>query len=146
MVAAAVTAKAQKNLLLNITDPDGVSTLTYEKHVSSVNWEPTVQQQTWQGGTPDASLTDTSSPTWVANVTLVQDWDNPDSLCNFLLEHQGKSVAVTYKPDAAGEFSIQATITLVPPAIGGAVGVFNESTVQMGSTVPVPTFPAPAAP
>ncbi|RZU64606.1 hypothetical protein EV379_0909 [Microterricola gilva] len=128
-----VAPRAQKNLKLSI----GAD--TYEKHVSNVQWTPTSSTAEWRGGTPDAVFTDTTSPTWTANITLVQDFETEDSLANFLLDHAGEQVEMKYKPDADGTFEISATVTLAPPAIGGAVNAFNESTVAMGSTKPVRT-------
>lgn len=133
MAQIAVAPRVQKNLSLTI------GTDTYEKHVSSVQWAPSSSSVEWRGGTPDAVFTDSTPATWTANVTLVQDWETPDSLCNFLLDHAGEQVVAKYKPEATGDFEITATITIVPPAIGGAVGAFNESTVAMGSTKPVVT-------
>lgn len=128
-----IAFKAQKNLQFTL------GTDTYEMHVSSIDWTPASSAVQWQGGTPDASFTDSSAPTWTANVTGAQDWETPDSLANFLLEHAGEQIPAKYKPDAAGDFEISATITIVPPKIGGAVGAFPEFTVAMGSTKPVVT-------
>lgn len=127
-----------KNLLFQIGED------TYERHVSSLSWAPTTPTATWQGGTPDASFTDVGNATWAATVVGAQDFETEDSLANFLLEHAGEQVAVTYKPDVTGTFAITCQLTLAPPAIGGAVGAFPEFTVVMGSTAPEATrIPAP---
>jgi hypothetical protein len=139
MAQAPVSPQVQKNLTLL------VGTDSYEKHVSAVAWEPSIAQQEWRGGTPDAVFTDSGAPTWVANITLIQDWENPDSFFNFCLEHAGESVTAEYHPVAGGQFKITATITIVPPTIGGPVGEFVEATLAMGSTSPVPTFPVDVA-
>ena len=139
MAQAPVSPQVQKNLTLL------VGTDSYEKHVSAVAWEPSITQQEWRGGTPDAVFTDSGAPTWVANVTLIQDWENPDSFFNFCLAHAGESIVAVYTPVAGGEFNITATITIVPPTIGGPVGEFVEATLAMGSTAPVPTFPTDVA-
>ena len=138
--AVEVTGVAQKNLILSL---DGIE---YQKHVSSIDWTPGYSPAEWRGGTPDAVLTDPGSPVWTANVTAIQDWENPDSLFNFLLAHAGEQVDAKYTPVAGGAFSIDATLTLAAPTIGGAVNVFNEATIAMGSTAPVPTFPPPTIP
>ena len=134
-----VTARAQRNLRL------AIGTDTYEKHVSNIAWTAASQTVNWAGGTPDAQLSDSTPAVWAAAWNVVQDWQNEDSLCNFLLAHQGEQVEVAYMPDAEGTFEIVATITLVAPNIGGAVNQFNESTVSMASSVPVVT-PAAAVP
>lgn len=129
----AANPRMQKNLSLTI------GTDTFEDHVSSVQWVPSSSTVTWNGGTPEAVFTDQTAPTWTAQVNVVQDWETPGSLCNYLLEHAGEQVVAKYKPDATGTFEITATITLAAPTIGGAVNAFNESSVTMGSTKPVPT-------
>lgn len=120
----------QKNLVLTI------GTDSYEQHVSSVAFVPSQSSIEWKGGTPDAVFTDVSSPSWVCNVTAVQDWNTPDSLFNYLLDNEGAQATVTYKPDAAGTFGITSEITLVAPQIGGAVNAYNEATLSFGSTKP----------
>lgn len=137
MAQIPLTFRAQKNLLLDI-GPD-----TFEMHVSSIEWVPSSSPISWHGGTPDAIATDAGAETWLTNWLVAQDWENPDSLCNFLLENAGTQVEVTYKPEATGDFGITATITLVSPRIGGAVNAFNESAVSMASTKPanIPIVP-----
>lgn len=110
---------------------------SFSKHVNNVQYTPSSSLQTWQGGTPDAVFTDQTSPTWVLDLTLIQDWETVTSLCNFLLEHDGEEAEVEYKPHAAGLVSFISTVRITAPTIGGAVGTYNESTVQMGSTKPV---------
>lgn len=131
MAQITVAPKVQKNLRLKVGDDN------YEKHVSSVDWTPSSRAQTWQGGTPDASFTDSSGATWVCNITAVQDFETVDSFVNFCLEHEGEQVAVEYTRDAADAFKFTATITIVAPKIGGQVGQYNESTMAFGSTKPV---------
>ena len=65
-----------------------------------------------------------------------------------LEEHRGEQAEIQYKPDAAGDFTLYATITLkAPNQIGGAVtgqtGNRNEFTVSCKSTEPTTTAPTP---
>ncbi len=133
------TARPQKDLTLQI----GAD--SYEAHVSNVLFSNSTSTISWQGGSPDALLSDTVEGPWTAAITMVQDWQNPDSLCNFMLEHAGEVASVTYKPQQDGAFAVEAEITLVSPAIGGPVNQYNESTVTCGSSKPDVTFP-PALP
>jgi hypothetical protein len=135
MVKSKNTATAQKNLLLKIGEN------SYERHVSSVAWAPNPSTVSWQGGTPDSTRSDTVEGAWAASLTMVQDWDNPESLCNLMLKNAGAVVEIDYYPIAGGTFFIRSEITLVSPQIGGPVNAYNESTVSCGSTVPTPTFP-----
>lgn len=141
MVNQALTTRPQKDLSLLIGADN------FQRHVSNIIWTPaTPSQIEWRGGTPDALVTSSIPGSWSASLTVAQDWENPNSLCNFLLANEGEEVAVEYMPHADGAFKIAATLTLAAPAIGGPVNQFNESTVVCASTIPVPTFPAPVIP
>lgn len=133
MTSTPATASAHKNPLLAFAGTSG----TFEEHVSSVMFQNGTQIVSWR------ELSDVVDGPWTMVVAVVQDWENPDSLANYLLANAGDSIAVTYKPDADGEFSIASTVKIVAPAIGGPVNAFNESTVTMPATKPVPTFPTP---
>ncbi len=109
---------------------------SFSKHVNNVQFTPSSSLQTWQGGTPDAVFSDQTNPTYVLDLTLVQDWETANSLCNYLLEHEGETAEIEYMPHADGKVSFIADVLLVAPTIGGPVGTYNESTVQMGSTKP----------
>jgi hypothetical protein len=137
MVNRPANPRATKHISFQLGDDE------YAEHVSSAQFTPSSSSIEWRGSTPAAVFTDTSSSTWVFAVNVVQDWETPGSLANFLLAHEGEKVDVVLKPEADGEFAVTAEVTIVPPAIGGAVNAFNESTVTMGSTKPVPTFPTP---
>ena len=113
-----------------------VGTDHFSKHVNNCTYTPSSSQQEWRGGTPDAVFTDSTASTWALALTFIQDWETEQSLCNFLLEHEGESATLTYMPHADGEVSFTSTVQLVAPTIGGAVGSFNESTVTLGSTKP----------
>ena len=130
MAQIGVAPKVQKNLRLKVGDDN------YELHVSSVDWTPASTQQTWQGGTPEASFTDQSVATWTCNITAIQDFETTDSFVNLCLANAGEAVEVEYTRDAADAFKFTATITLVPPTIGGPVGQYNEATMAFGSTKP----------
>lgn len=113
-----------------------VGTDQFSKHVSNVQFTPSSSIQEWRGGTPEAVFTDSTASTWQFALTLIQDWETAASLCNFLLEHEGETAEVVYKPHADGEVSFEADVQLAAPLIGGAVNAYNESTVTMGSTKP----------
>lgn len=129
-----------KNATLKIGATD-----TYEGSVSEVTFTPTVQTLTWQGMTPAASYSDTSSPSWVATLGYPQDWKTPNSLSRYLYDHQGETVPVEFTTNpGAGVWTADLIIT--PGAVGGPVNAYAVATVQLGvSGQPQFTPPAPLA-
>jgi hypothetical protein len=114
----------------------------YEKHCSNVEFpEPKGTVVRWRGGTPDAVLADFANTEQVCNITMIQAWDDGDSLCRFMFEHAGERVVLRYKPHADAPFEVESTVTLVAPTIGGAVNQYNESTVACPCTPPLPVTP-----
>lgn len=109
---------------------------SFSKHVNSVKFTPTRQMQEWRGGTPDAVFSESTAPTYAVEVTGIQDWETANSLCNFLLEHDGEQADFEYMPQSDGLVSFMSAVTIVGPEIGGPVGSYNEFTVTMGSTKP----------
>ncbi|MDH6181814.1 hypothetical protein M2152_001996 [Microbacteriaceae bacterium SG_E_30_P1] len=132
------TPAAVKNMRLQI------GTDTFELHANNVLWSKNTQQVQWQGGTPDASYSDLSEDTHACAINLVNDYQNEDSLFNFLIDHAGETAAISYRPDAEEDFVQTATITLVAPNTGGGMRAFHEQTVTCPSTPPVRTFTPPA--
>jgi hypothetical protein len=119
----------------------------YEKHVSSVTFTPASSTITWQGGTPDAVFTDTTTPTWTVAITFAQDWETDDSLAQYLFEHGGETKLFEFTPQAGAGKKFTVNAAIQPGAIGGAVGAYAASTVTMGCDKPVITaaavIPAP---
>lgn len=114
----------------------------YAAQLSSIAWTPSSSQTTWQGLKPSASVSESSPTTWTAAAVAAQDWTNPDSFVNYCLAHEGESVPCTFRPRVGEGPSFTATLSIAPPAIGGAVGTMPEATITMGSTKPV-LVPAP---
>lgn len=112
-----------------------------EKQVNDVNFAPT--SQSWQGGTPDATLEDA---TYIANIVCIQAWDDEDSFIRWAFEHRGETVDLTYKPHADAAFALTSKITIPHFQIGGAVGGYQTTTLACKSTEPVEgTYTPPAA-
>lgn len=127
MTQIAVQPRVFKNYLVKIAADN------YEKHTSSVTLTPSSSIQTWKGGTPDAVFTDATTATWVADIAYAQDWETPDSLSIYLLNHEGEQVAMEFSPlgGATGpKFTVDMIIT--PGAVGGPIDAFGNSTVQLG--------------
>lgn len=152
-----VNARQQKNIIVNIkvqppTPAGGTAPAPierrFERHVSNMEFAPTSAQETWQGGTPDAQVSATAEPTWQANITCIQAFDQPDSLARLLLEHYGEQATVDYYPHSDTSWGLRTTLTLPAPNVGGAVNKFNESTVQAQCTKPsiITTAPNTVAP
>lgn len=103
----------------------------FERAVSSVALTPSASVVTWQGGTPDSQFTDVSPATWAAGITHAQDWENEDSLSNYLFDHEGETVDATFAPKNGGQ-AFDARVVITPGAIGGAIGSTAEATVTLG--------------
>ncbi|MGK9146665.1 IPT/TIG domain-containing protein [Plantibacter flavus] len=126
MAQIAHTPLVLKDYVLSLADN------SYEKALSAVTFTPTAPTITWQGGTPDASFTDTGRATWVAGLTFAQDWDTVGSLSRYLFENEGAVVPVVFRPRNGTGPSFSATLVITPGAIGGAVNVVAEATVSLG--------------
>lgn len=136
MTQIALAGRPQKDIRVQI------GTDNYEMHCSNVEFpEPGGTVVRWQGGTPDAVLSDTTAGQNVCNVTLIQAWDDEDSLAVFLFDHAGEEAVIKYKPHSDAAFELQSTVTLIKPTVGGKVNQFNESTVAMPCTPPVRVAP-----
>lgn len=122
-----------------------IATDDYARHLSSVQFVPTVKQPddiTWHGLTPDAEFTDTvpaDPTTWVANLGYAQDWETPNSLSRYLLDHEGEEKVAVFEPKRGDGTRFTATITIAPGPIGGDYRTVAVGTVSLKSTEPVPT-------
>lgn len=133
------TVKSVKNIRLKIGTTD-----TYELHANNVTWSKNTTTTEWNGGTPDASYSDSVVTSHTCAITLAKDYQNEDSLFNWMIDHEGETVTIEYRPDAEADFVQTATITVVAPDTGGAMRQFHEQTVTCPSTKPTRTFTAPA--
>lgn len=118
----------------------------YESHLSQVQCDPTTQQLQWQGLTPSASFTDVGSPSWAATLSYAQDWKTPNSFSQYLYDHQGETIDVTFTTNpGAGAWAVKLIIT--PGAVGGQVNAYAVATVTLGiSGQPIFTPPVLADP
>ena len=104
----------------------------FSAHVNSVRLIPTTQTRTWKGFSPEASFSEQTAPEWSCTVKLAQDWDNANSLANYLLDNAGEEVAVTFKPRRSGTSAFTVTLILTPPEVGGDIDSWAEATVSLG--------------
>lgn len=130
MATIAVAPLVMKDVTLTIGTDD------YKKHVDQVTFTPSAQTQTWTG-LGGNSHTDVGTATWSCVLNYVQDWETTDSLSQYLLENEGESVSVTFKPKSGSGPSFTATVTITPGAIGGSVNAYATTSVTLGSTKPV---------
>jgi hypothetical protein len=115
----------------------------YARHVSEVTFTPNVKQDdiTWQGLSPDASFSDSSTPevTWTVTVAYAQDWETTDSMSRYLLDHVGEVKPVVFEPKAGVGTSFASDVTIVPGPVGGKVKTVAEGSVNMRCTEPIPS-------
>lgn len=99
--------------------------------------------QTWQGGTPDAQYVDKAAAEHTLDLGFLSDWEEEESLCNFLWEHDGETAVIEYQPVDAGRVYFEAEITIDAPMPPGKIGSWSESSITMPSTKPVRKFRTP---
>lgn len=103
----------------------------YESHVSQVQFDPAVTQQSWQGLTPAAAFTDASSPTWACTIAYAQDWKTPNSFSSYLFAHQGQTISVELVTNP-GAGTWKASLIIAPGSVGGPVNAYAVGTVTLG--------------
>jgi hypothetical protein len=110
-----------------------IGTDNYEAAISKAEIVPTTATVVFKGVAPGASFTDVTEASWVANIEYAQDWSNPDSLANYLHEHAGETVDMTFVPKrGTGQPSVTAEVILVPGSIGGTVDQTAKGSVSLG--------------
>lgn len=115
-----------------------IGTANFAAQVNAVEFKKNGgDSATWQGGTPDSQYVDKSPETYTVDVTHVQDWEQEDSLCNFLLEHDGEKATLVYMPKASGRVQFTSEITISAPLPPAKVGDWPEVTVSSPCTKPV---------
>lgn len=123
-------------LMANPTD-------SFEKQVSAVILTPTVSVQTWQGGTPAATYSDTTPSVWTCQIDYAQDWETTGSLSQYLFDNEGKQITWKFTPIKGRGKTWTVTATIIPGTIGGSVSAFATASVTMPVTgKPVPTAAA----
>jgi hypothetical protein len=76
-----------------------------------------------------------TSSTWVCNISYAQDWASVNSLSQYLLANEGKSVVVKFIPQSASTGTVPtftATVFITPGSIGGAVDGVATASVSLG--------------
>jgi hypothetical protein len=114
----------------------------YAAHTSSAVFTPTTPSVSWQGLSPNATFTETGSESWTLTLEVAQDWTSVNSLARRLFDGAGTKETVKFAPKkGAGLPVFTAEVTLVAPAIGGAVNEYATSQVVMGvDGRPVPDY------
>src|SRR5690606_41433038 len=92
----------------------------FAAEASQVEFTPTAQAATWTG-LADNTVTSTATATWNLTIAPGQEWDDPDSLSNYLLENEGEVVDTTFAPRSGGT-SFTAEVTSTSAGVGGPAG------------------------
>lgn len=136
--APPITPRQLKHIRVIIDDVD------FAKQVNGCEFKKNGgAAQTWQGGTPDAQYVDKEPSTHTADLSFLSDWEEDESLCNFLWEHDGEKATIQYQPVAAGTVYFEAEITIDAPMPPGKIGGWPETTVSCPSTKPERKFVTP---
>lgn len=139
MAQIAVAPFVLKDVILQI------GTDTYEMHCSSAQFVPSTSVVTWQGLTPAAAFSDTTTPSWTCVLNYAQDWETTNSLAQYLLANQNTEKVAVFKPRGAttGKPVFTATLLIAPGPIGGDVNTVQTGTVTLGvKGAPVKTVQA----
>lgn len=117
----------------------------FRKHLSKVELTPSSSSTSWTGLGLNTH-TDSSTATWVANLTYVQDWDSAESLSRYLYDHEGETETFEFRPRSGSGPTFAVEVVIAPGAIGGAVNAYGETSVALGCNgrpILVPATPAP---
>jgi hypothetical protein len=120
-----VKPRVLKNYLLKIGADN------YEKHVSGVTLTPSGSIVSWQGAHPEATFTDSTPPTWAAQLDYAQDWETANSLSVYLMNHEGEHIPCEFSPLGSGP-KFTATLVVTAGTIGGVIGAFGTASVTCG--------------
>lgn len=108
-----------------------IGTDDYRRHLSQVEFTPSSSTTSWTGLGLNTH-TDSSTATWALTLKYAQDWDDPDSLSRYLYDHEGETVAMTFRPRSGIGPSFTAQVVITPGAIGGSVNAYAETSVTLG--------------
>lgn len=103
----------------------------YQGSVNTVEFVPSTNIATWAGMAPGASFSFPSRATWQANLGYAQDWETPNSLSQYLHDHEGETVDATFEPKKGGT-GFTAKLIIVPGSIGGAGDAVAVASVSLG--------------
>jgi hypothetical protein len=108
---------------------------SYESAVSGVTFTPSSSTISWKGLTPTSVYTGTTTATWVCELSYAQDWATTNSLSQYLLANEGKTLQVKFIPESAATGTVPtftASVIITPGAIGGTVDSVATATVTLG--------------
>lgn len=108
-----------------------IGTDSYEKHVSGVTFTPTSGTVNFNGLAPDAVFTFPTATTWTLQLEYAQDWATVNSLSEYLFNHEGEKVTMTFEPVNGGA-GFEAEVFIASGAIGGTVNAVATATVTLG--------------
>lgn len=115
-----------------LTDVDlRIAEHQFEAHVSKVEMTPTTGNVAWKGMTPTSVHNFGIATVWVCGLDFAQDWATPESLSNYLYDHEGETVDVVFAPKKGGA-EWGGRIVIAPGAIGGQGDAVATSSVTLG--------------
>lgn len=124
-----------RDALLRFSYGSGPTTSDYEMHVSQVEFTPNTPTAMWKGLTPSAIFKKTGASDWTCTMAYAQDWETTDSLSQFLYDHEGEAIDVTFEPVTGGA-GWESTIQCAPGVIGGTVDAIPVATSTMACSKP----------
>lgn len=120
---------APKPIILNDIDLT-VGADDYAASLSRVMATPTVPIAKWKGMKKGSGVNIVGEPDWVLDVTYAQDIESEESFDNYLRDHIGEAVEMTFRPKSGG-VGFKVTVVIVPGAIGGDLGSTDAATASV---------------
>lgn len=116
-----------EDAVLEIEDDD------YAAAISQILVAPQTSTKTFKGLKKTARFASTVVDSWTAQITLAQDWENAESLANYLFDpaNEGVTKAATIRPQADG-VGFTVNLVIVPSGIGGNGGDYTTAQVTLG--------------
>lgn len=109
----------------------------FRHHVSGVTFTPPSSLISWTGAGGNTHY-DVPSTGWSVSFEHAQDWGTT-GLARYLYDHDGETVAVSFKPAATGVPTFTADVTFMAGPIGGSVNAFMAGSVSCPCTKPTIT-------
>lgn len=128
MAVIAVTPIIMNDVVLTI------GTDNYEAHVSKVVFTPSAEVVKWKSLTPTGTHSFPTTADWVVDMDYAQDWATVNSLSRYLMDNEGTSKTMVFKPKKPTTTgpTWTATVYITPGAIGGEVDGVATASVQLG--------------
>jgi hypothetical protein len=110
---------------------DAATGVDFAAQTSAVKLTPSVNSE---DGTPTLAVPKPAALTtitWALNLSAIQDWEDPEGLVNYLMDHALDEVAFSWEPLTGAGPTFEGTVQIVPMEVGGDVAVQVVTDVEL---------------